>query len=121
MLILGIAVAGAVGAPARYLLEGYVERRARRAFPLGTLVVNVSGSLVLGFLTGLALYHAFPAAPKTVLGTGFCGAYTTFSTFAYETVRLAEERRFATARAYVVASLFLPALAAAAGMALASL
>jgi len=121
MLILGIAVAGAFGAPARYLLEGYVQRRARRAFPLGTLVVNVSGSLVLGFLTGLALYHAFPATPKTVLGTGFCGAYTTFSTFAYETVHLAEERKFATARAYVVASLFLPALAAAAGMALAGL
>jgi CrcB protein len=121
MLILGIALAGAVGAPARYLLEGYVLRRTRRAFPLGTLLVNVSGSLVLGFLTGLALYHAFPATPKTVLGTGFCGAYTTFSTFAYDTVRLVESRRFTIARAYLVASLVLPALAAAAGMALAAL
>ena len=81
-----------MGAPARYLLDGYVQARARGGLPLGTLVINVSGSLVLGFLTGLALYHAFPATPKTVLGTGFCGAYTTFSTFAYETVRLAEER-----------------------------
>ena len=121
MLILGIAVAGAVGAPARYLLEGYVQRRARSGFPLGTLVVNLSGSLVLGFITGLALYHAFPATPKTILGTGFCGAYTTFSTFAYETVRLAEARRLTSARAYLVASLILPAFAAAAGWALAAL
>ena len=121
MLILGIALAGAVGAPARYLVDGYLLRRNRTAFPVGTLVVNVSGSLVLGFLTGLALYHAFPATPKTVLGTGFCGAYTTFSTFAYETVRLVEERRYTIARAYLVAGLLLPALAAAAGMALAAL
>jgi len=121
MLILGIALAGAVGAPARYLVDGFVLRRVRSPFPIGTLVVNTSGSFVLGFITGLALYHALPATPKTVLGTGFCGAYTTFSTFALETVRLAEERRFPIARAYLVASLILPALAAAGGMALAAL
>jgi CrcB protein len=121
MLILGIALAGAVGAPARYLLDGYVQARAGGRLPVGTLVINVSGSLVLGFLTGLALYHAFPSTPKTVLGTGFCGAYTTFSTFAYETVRLAEERELAGAFKYALASLVLPALAAAAGMALAAL
>jgi CrcB protein len=121
MLILGLALAGAVGAPARYLLDGYLLRRTRGGFLLGTLVVNVSGSLVLGFITGLALYHAFPATPKTILGAGFCGAYTTFSTFAYETVRLVEARRLERARTYLVASLLLPALAAAAGMALAAL
>jgi len=121
MLILGIALAGAIGAPARYLLDGYVQARAGDGIPLGTLVINVTGSLVLGFLTGLALYHAFPATPKTVLGTGFCGAYTTFSTFTYETVRLAEEREMSAACKYVLASIILPALAAAAGLALAAL
>jgi CrcB protein len=121
MLILGIAVAGALGAPARYLLDGYIQARARGELPLGTLVINVTGSLVLGFLTGLALYHGFPATPKAVLGTGFCGAYTTFSTFAYETVRLAEEREFSGAARNVIASLLLPALAAAAGWMLAAL
>jgi fluoride exporter len=121
MLILGIALAGAIGAPARYVLDGYVQSRAPDGIPVGTLVINVTGSLVLGFLTGLALYHAFPATPKTVLGTGFCGAYTTFSTFTYETVRLAEERELSGAFKYLIASLVLPALAAAAGMAFAAL
>ena len=121
MLILGIALAGAVGAPVRYVLDGYVQARESGKLPLGTLVVNITGSLVLGFLTGLVLYHAFPATPKTILGTGFCGAYTTFSTFAYETVRLAEEREYSAALRNVVASLLFPALAAAAGLVLAAL
>jgi CrcB protein len=121
MLILGIALAGAIGAPVRYVLDGYVQARARGDLPLGTLVINTTGSLVLGFLTGLALYHAFPATPKTILGTGFCGAYTTFSTFTYETVRLAEEREFGAAWRNALASLVLPALAAAAGLILAAL
>ena len=83
-------VAAAVGAPARYLLDGLIQDRTRGEFPWGTCVVNVSGSFILGLLSGLALYHAFPADAKIVLGTGFCGAYTTFSTFTFETVRLAE-------------------------------
>src|SRR4051812_28663878 len=73
--------AGALGAPTRFLVGAAVSARTRSGFPWGTLVVNATGSLALGVLTGLALYHAFPAAPKLVLGTGFCGAYTTFSTF----------------------------------------
>ena len=90
-------------------------------FPRGTFVINVTGSFILGLLTGLFLYHAFPSDPKIVLGTGFCGAYTTFSTFTYETVRLAEERAFGTALENAFSSILVPALAAAAGVALAAL
>ena len=61
------------------------------AFPLGTLVVNVTGSIALGLVVGLGLYHGLPATPCTLIGTGFLGAYTTFSTFSYETVRLLED------------------------------
>ena len=90
MLVLGIAIAGAIGAPTRYLLDHYIQDRTPGKLPLGTLVVNITGSLALGFIAGLALYHAFPSTPQTLLGTGFCGAYTTFSTFTYETAHLAE-------------------------------
>ena len=121
MLVAGIAVAGALGAPVRYLLDGHVQDHSEGVFPRGTFVINVSGSFLLGLLAGLALYHAFPANPKVVLGTGFCGAYTTFSTFTYETVRLGEERAYGAALQNALMSVVLPALAAGAGLALATL
>lgn len=115
----GVIGAGAIGAPARYLVDAWIGDRAVSAFPWGTLAVNVSGSLVLGLLTGLALYHALPQAPKVILGTGFCGAYTTFSAFSFETVRLMEEGALTEAAANVAASLVACTLGAAAGMGLA--
>ena len=119
VLIFGLIVAGVVGAPTRYLVDGFVLRRTRSTLPLGTLFINVTGSFILGVVTGLVLYHAFPSTPRTIIGTGFCGAYTTFSTFAYDTIHLAEEGRARRAAArVVVASLVLPALAAALGLAL---
>jgi len=121
MLVLGIALAGAVGAPARYLVDGVVLDGTGDGMPAGTFVVNVSGSFLLGVLTGLALYHAFPSTPKTILGAGFCGAYTTFSTFTYEIVRLAEQGARRSALRVLLASLVGPALAAALGLALAAL
>ena len=117
----GLVVAGAVGAPARYLLDGLVDDRTLGAFPWGTLVVNVSGSFLLGLLTGAALYHAFPSTPKIWLGTGFCGAYTTFSTFTFETIRLLEEGALADALANAVASLVIGSAAAGSGIALAGI
>jgi CrcB protein len=121
MLISGLMIAGAIGAPARYLVDRAVSRRARGLFPIGTLVVNISGSLLLGFLAGLAMYHGLSSTSRTILGTGFCGAYTTFSTFAYDSVRLAEAGDTRIAVRNVVLSLLLPGAAAGLGMALALL
>ena len=121
MLVLGIALAGALGAPARYFVDIVVIERTEGGLPLGTFLINVTGSFLLGLLTGLALYHAFPATPRAIIGTGFCGAYTTFSTFAYEIMRLAETGARRAAVRVLIASLVVPALAAALGLALASL
>ena len=118
---IGIAVAGAIGAPCRYLLDGLVQDRTSGAFPWGTFVVNMTGSLLLGFLTGLALYHAFPSTPRIILGTGFCGAYTTFSTWTFETVRLLEDGDVTEAVANAGVGLVVGLAAAGAGMALAAL
>jgi CrcB protein len=101
-------LAAALGASLRFLVSGAVADRTDRAVPLGTLLVNASGSLLSGFVTGRSV----------VLASGFCGAYTTFSTFTYETVRLMEEGDMGHAFANVGATLATCALAAAAGMAL---
>lgn len=116
----GLLIAGAVGAPARYLLDGVVQDRAEGAFPWGTFVINITGSLLLGLITGAAVYHAFPSTPKIWLGSGFCGAYTTFSTFTFETIRLLEEGAVADAFLNAVASLLTGTAAAAAGLAIAA-
>jgi CrcB protein len=120
-LVWAVAAAGAAGAPARYLVDVAVSRVWRRPWPLGTFVVNTTGAFVLGLLTGLATYHGTGTAAKVVLGTGFCGAYTTFSTLWFEVVRLAEEGEHRTATSYVVISTAAGLAAAAAGLALASL
>jgi CrcB protein len=116
-----VGVAGAVGAPLRYMVDTLISRRLEGAFPLGTLLVNVSGSFVLGLLSGLAIYHGLPGTPKLVLGTGLVGAYTTFSTFSLETVTLVEEGESRLAAGNVVANGLAGAAAAAAGLALAAL
>jgi CrcB protein len=117
----GFVVAAAVGAPLRYLVDGAIAERAEGVFPWGTFVINASGSLVLGVLTGLSLYHAFPKVSKVILGTGFCGAYTTFSTFTYETVELLEEGALNEAARNALGTLIVGAGAAALGLALAAL
>ena len=121
MLIAVLIVGGVLGAPARYLLDGFVQNRTRSVFPWGTFAVNATGSLLLGFLSGLAIYHGLGALPKVAVGTGFCGAYTTFSTFSYETVRLVEEGSALEAAGNVVLSVVVGLVAAATGLALAAL
>jgi CrcB protein len=118
MLIALLVLGGAVGAPARYLADGFVQSRTRGVFPWGTFAINVSGSFVLGVVTGAALYHGLGPLPKAAIGTGFCGAYTTFSTFSYETVRLLEEGAVVTASLNALASVAVGLVAAAAGIAL---
>ena len=117
----GFVIAAGVGAPLRYLVDGAIAERAEGVFPWGTFVINASGSLVLGVLTGLGLYHAFPKVPKVILGTGFCGSYTTFSTFTYETVELLEEGAVNEAARNAFGTLLVGAGAAALGLALAAL
>ncbi|WP_263092002.1 fluoride efflux transporter CrcB [Curtobacterium sp. RIT-PI-V] len=90
--LLLVAVGGGVGAALRFLLDGLVKTRTSRSrtagFPLGTVLINVSGSFVLGLLTGLGQAGTIPLPAVAVLGTGMMGGYTTFSTASVETVQL---------------------------------
>jgi CrcB protein len=100
-----IALAGAVGGLARYGLDGFVSRRAKGAFPWGTFVVNVSGAFVLGLVFTLATERwGLPAWLRSALTIGFLGAYTTFSTFMFETYRLAENKALGLAVANLLGS-----------------
>ena len=113
-----VGVAGAVGAVARYLLDGAVQDRTAGSFPFGTLAVNVLGSLILGFLAGYVLSHTGGRTAKTVVGTGFCGGLTTWSTASWETVRLTEEGALSTAVSFTLINLTASFAAAAIGIAL---
>ena len=112
-----VGVGAAIGAPLRYAADTWAKKRFPSAFPWGTFAVNVAGSFVLGLVTaGVGtLGHDVQAA----VGTGFCGALTTYSTFGYEIVGLLERRARRTAVAYLLVSVVLGVLAAAAGLALA--
>jgi fluoride exporter len=117
----GLVVAGAVGAVCRYVVDGLIEDHAAGVFPWGTFLINMTGSLLLGLITGAVLYHAFPSTPKIILGTGFCGAYTTFSTWTFESVRLLEEGSIRPALANAALSLAVGMGAAGLGLAIAAL
>ncbi|KAB8191892.1 fluoride efflux transporter CrcB [Nonomuraea phyllanthi] len=99
MTILLVAIGAAIGAPLRYLADRLVQSRHDSVFPWGTMAVNLTGSFVLGLLAGLPADRGWSA----LLGTGFCGALTTYSTFGYETLRLAQDgsRFYALANATV--------------------
>jgi fluoride exporter len=105
VLALVVGAAGAVGAVARYLLDGLVQDRTSGSFPAGTLAVNLSGSFVLGVVTGFALHHPALHFTAAVVGAGFCGAFTTWSTTSWETVRLAEEGDGRTALTQLAANI----------------
>jgi CrcB protein len=108
-----LVIAGAaVGAPLRYLTDRAVQARHDTVFPWGTFAVNVTASLLLGFITGAVTAGAASPRVAILVGTGLCGALSTYSTFSYETLRLAETGSRALAAANVVGSV-LAALGAA--------
>ena len=88
-----VALAGALGAVARYGVHALVQSRAGSSFPYGTVVVNLTGSFALGLVVGLVIYQGLDADVRVVVGTGFLGAYTTFSSFSYDTFGLAGDGR----------------------------
>lgn len=108
---IGVVLLGGIGSVARLLVDGAISSRTGRALPFGTLVVNVSGSLLLGLIAGLAV------SPNAALlaGTAAVGSYTTFSTWMFETQRLGEDRQVLGLAGNILVSLVLGIAAAAIG------
>lgn len=112
-----IAAGGAAGSVCRFLLSSVLQQRLATSFPAGTLVVNVTGSVLLGFLLRYALdTPALSPEVRALLTTGFCGGYTTFSTFSYETVALLQGGDYRRAAAYVLGSVAVSLLGTLAGI-----
>ncbi|WP_460354541.1 fluoride efflux transporter CrcB [Mycobacterium sp. ZZG] len=109
---------GALGAVTRFVLDAAVKRRWPTPFPWATFGINVSGSFLLGVLAAAVLFHGQPAAWQTVIGTGFCGGYTTFSTASFETVRLVQQQARLRALMNAFGSLLASVLACLAGLGL---
>lgn len=116
-----LVVAGAVvGAPLRYLTDLFVQKRHDSVFPWGTLCVNAAGSLVLGATAGAVTATGGPSWVLPLVGTGFCGALTTFSTFGFETVRLVEDGAVLEAGLNILASVGIGLIACFGGWSLAA-
>jgi CrcB protein len=115
-----VFVGGAIGAPTRYLVDRYIQQRFESVFPFGTFTVNLVGSLILGVLLGLTASAALPRDVLLLLGTGFCGALTTFSTFGFETVRLLEDGSLLEAGFNAIGSFVIGVALAFAGYAIGS-
>lgn len=105
MIVLAVLAGGVIGAPARYLADRAIQARHDSVFPWGTLVINLAGSAVIGFLLGAQRHLGLPPTAFALLGTGLCGGLTTFSTFSYETLRLLEDGAVGEAGLNVIGSL----------------
>lgn len=123
MLILGVTWGGALGALTRYLatnlVQGALQAGAFAGFPLATLIVNVAGSLLFAFITELGLRGLLSPSARVAMGTGFLGAFTTFSTFELESQLLVREGEWVRAGAYVLANVVVGYVAVLAGRAVA--
>ncbi len=119
--MLWVGLGGFVGANARYLLSGWVASRLGAIFPYGTYLINVTGSFILGFFLAFAEDRVWIAPSLRLLfAVGFVGAYTTFSTFEYESVRLLQQRELLFAGLYLIGSVLTGGIAVVLGMALGS-
>ncbi|MGZ6816478.1 MAG: fluoride efflux transporter CrcB [Mycobacteriaceae bacterium] len=120
MIALVVGLTGALGATVRFVLDGEIRRRRPSTFPFATAFINISGSFLLGVVAGLVLFHPLPDTLRLLVGVGFCGGYTTFSTANAETVRLAQQGRVLLAVANTLGPLVLSLLACGAGLLLTS-
>ena len=119
-MIFYVAIGSAIGGVSRYLLGGLVQRLADTTFPAGTLLINVTGSLLLGLIVRYAVETStITPEIRALLTIGFCGGYTTFSTFSYEAVALLEDGQWSRAGFYVSASVLLSLFGTLIGFALA--
>ncbi|MCD2114457.1 CrcB family protein [Rhodococcus rhodochrous] len=120
MIAVWVALAGSLGAVVRFVVDSALRARSGSSLPWPTVLINVTGSLLLGILAGAVLFHDAPTAMLTIAGVGFCGGYTTFSTTSVDSVRLIVARRYAAAAAIAFGTLATTLVAAAAGLGLAA-
>ena len=113
---IAVALAGGVGAIWRYVADSYVSRRFGKVAPIGTISVNVAGSFVLGLVAGLAAHHGISSRYEDVIGVGFCGGLTTFSTASFETIRLLREGFYRVGVATALGGLTISCVAGALGL-----
>ncbi|HKU35524.1 MAG TPA: fluoride efflux transporter CrcB [Paenarthrobacter sp.] len=115
MTVVLLALAGGIGAASRFVVDGLIRGRVRTALPWATIFINVSGSLLLGFIAGLVMRGHAPESLQMILGTGFLGGYTTFSTANLETIRLVQSGRTGLALLNGIGSMVASVAAAALG------
>jgi fluoride exporter len=118
MVIVLLALCGGLGAVSRFVIDGLIRARVRSIGSIGTMIINVTGAVALGILAGLVAAHVAEPDWQVVIGTGFLGGYTTFSTTSFETVRLIQQGRFRLAISLGLLQLCLALLGAAGGFAL---
>jgi CrcB protein len=111
-----VALAGSIGAISRFVLDGHIRAKYNHTFPWATVVINITGSFILGLVSGVLLKRKGFADIETIIGIGFCGGYTTFSTASFETVRLLERREYKRAFGNAAGGLAATVLAASLGL-----
>lgn len=116
-----VALGAGIGGLSRFYLGSFIQQRAGADFPAGTLIINITGSFLVGFIMRMALQSdVISAETRTFLTTGFCGGYTTFSTFSYETAMMIEDGEYKRAALYVGSSVVVGLAATFLGFAVAN-